>query len=269
MLIDTHCHLDVSDFDRDRERVLAEARRRGVGPIVVPAIHAAGWPGLLALCRRESGLYPALGLHPVYLDQHRAGDLEELAGLIARESPVAVGEIGLDFFLPALDRDRQRALFTRQLDLAAATGLPVLIHARKAHDEVLACLRCHPVPGGIIHAFNGSLQQAQQYLALGFKLGFGGMLTFARSTRLRALATALPLEALVLETDAPDMSGAAHQGERNSPAYLSEVLQVLAQLRGQDAAYLAEQTSRNARQVLDLTRWPRGDMGVTHQRERN
>ena len=268
MLIDTHCHLDVSDFDRDRDRVLAEARRQGVGLIVVPAIHAAGWPGLLALCQRESGLYPALGLHPVHLDLHQAGDLEELAGLIARQGPVAVGEIGLDFFLPALDRERQRALFTRQLDLAAAAGLPVLIHARKAHDEVLACLRRHPVPGGIVHAFNGSLQQACQYLALGFKLGFGGMLTFARSSRLRALATALPLEALVLETDAPDMSGAAHQGERNSPAYLPEVLQALAQLRGQDAACLAEQTSHNARQVLDLTRWQRGEIGFAHQGER-
>lgn len=269
MLIDTHCHLDVSDFDLDRDRVLAEARRRGVGPIVVPAIHAAGWPGLLALCRRESGLYPALGLHPVFLDQHRPGDLEELAGLIAREGPVAVGEIGLDFFLLALDRERQRALFTRQLDLAAAARLPVLIHARKAHDEVLACLRRHPVPGGIIHAFNGSLQQAQQYLAMGFKLGFGGMLTFAQSSRLRALATALPLDALVLETDAPDMSGSAHRGERNSPAYLPEVLQVLAQVRGQEAAYLAEQTSHNAREVLDLTRWPRRDMGFAHHDEGN
>ena len=255
MLIDTHCHLDVSDFDRDRDQVLAAARRQGVGPIVVPAIHAAGWPGLLALCRREYELYPALGLHPVYLAQHQAGDLDELEALIRRENPMAVGEIGLDFFLPELDRERQQALFVRQLELAAGAGLPVLIHARKSHDQVLACLRRHPVPGGIIHAFNGSPQQARQYLALGFKLGFGGMLTFARSSRLRALATTLPLEALVLETDAPDMSGAAHQGERNSPVYLPEVLQALAQLRGQDARYLAEQTSHNARQVLDLNRW--------------
>lgn len=258
VLIDTHCHLDVRDFDPDRAQVLAAARRQGVGPILVPAIHAAGWPGLLALCRQEPELYPALGLHPVYLDQHQPDDLDELAGLIDRANPVAVGEIGLDFFLPDLDRERQQALFAHQLDLAAAAGLPVLIHARKSHDQVLAGLRRHPVPGGIVHAFNGSPQQAQQYLALGFKLGFGGMLTFARSSRLRALATTLPLEALVLETDAPDMSGAAHRGERNSPAFLPEVLQALAQLRGQDADYLAEQTSHNARQVLDLTRWPRG-----------
>ena len=255
MLIDTHCHLDVSDFDPDRGQVLAEARGKGVGPIVVPAIHAAGWPGLLALCQGELELYPALGLHPVYLDQHQASDLDALEGLIARVGPVAIGEIGLDFFLADLDRERQQALFTRQLDLAAAADLPVLIHARKSHDQVLACLRRHPVPGGIVHAFNGSPQQAHQYLALGFKLGFGGMLTFARSSRLRALAKALPLEALVLETDAPDMSGAAHQGERNSPAYLPEVLQTLAQLRGQDEAFLADQTSSNARQVLDLERW--------------
>lgn len=252
MLIDTHCHLDVPEFDPDRDRVLTEARSRGVGAIVVPAIHAAGWPGLLALCRRAPDLYPALGLHPVYLDRHQASDLVVLEGLIARESPVAVGEIGLDFILRDLDRERQRDLFVRQLRLAAAADLPVLIHARKSHDQVLAALRRNPVPGGIIHAFNGSLQQAHRYLDLGFKLGFGGMLTFDRSSHLRALAVALPLNALVLETDAPDMTVAAHRGERNSPAYLPDVLAALAVLRGLDAEYLAEQTSRNACQVLGL-----------------
>jgi Mg-dependent DNase len=148
-------------------------------------------------------------------------------------------------------RSAQRRLLERQLAIARAAGLPVLLHVRKAHDEVLALLRRHPIPaGGIAHAFNGSLQQAHQYLGLGFKLGFGGMLTFERSRKLRRLASELPLEALVLETDAPDLTVASHQGGRNSPEYLPEVLEVLARLRDLEPSEVAEQTTANARAVL-------------------
>jgi TatD DNase family protein len=255
MLIDTHCHLDVAEFDLDRPQVLEAARARGVRRIVLPAIHAAGWPGLLSLCDREPGLYPALGLHPIYLDRHQPRHLTELSRLIDQDPPVAVGEIGLDFFVADLDRHRQQALFEAQLALAAASGLPVLIHARKAHDQILAFLRRIRIRGGIAHAFNGSLQQAHHYLDLGFKLGFGGMLTFERSHRLRALARALPLGALVLETDAPDLTVEAHRGERNSPAYLPDVLMALAEIRGENPQFLAEETSRNALEVLDLDAW--------------
>jgi TatD DNase family protein len=253
-LIDTHCHLDVEAFDPDRPRVIAAARAAGVGAIVVPGIHAAGWPGLLALCAAEPGLYPALGLHPIYLERHRDAHLKDLERLLADEPAVAVGEIGLDFFLPELDHARQQALFDAQLAIAAAVGLPVLIHARKSHDQVLTALRRARVIGGITHAFNGSLQQAEGYLALGFRLGFGGMLTFERSSRLRALARALPLEAIVLETDAPDLTVAAHRGERNSPEYLPDVLAALASIRGEEPALVAERTSANAREVLGLGR---------------
>jgi len=251
-LIDTHCHLDVEDFDADREAVIARARAAGVRWMVVPAVDAAHWPGLLNLCRRVDGLYPALGMHPVYLQQHRSEHLTELADALATHRPLAVGEIGLDFFIPDADRDAQRALFVAQLEIAAAAGLPVLLHVRKAHDEVLLQLRRHPVKGGIVHAFNGSLQQAQKYLALGFKLGFGGMLTYERSRKIRALAAALPAEAIVLETDAPDMTVASHHGERNSPEYLPECLQALATVRAQDPALLARQSTANAREVLGL-----------------
>ncbi|MGB4336623.1 MAG: TatD family hydrolase [Chromatiaceae bacterium] len=255
MLIDTHCHLDVADFDLDRDQVLARARVAGVNRILIPAIRAAGWPGLIDLCQREAGLFPALGLHPLFLEQHQAKDLVELEKLIATIQPVAVGEIGLDYFLPDLDRVRQQCLFEEQLKLAAHADLPVVLHVRKAHDQVIGCLRRIRVRGGIAHAFSGSIQQAHQYLDLGFKLGFGGMLTFERSSRLRALAKALPLDALVLETDAPDLTVAAHQGERNSPAYLPDVLLALAQVRGQDPEFLATQTSNNALVVFDFTPW--------------
>jgi TatD DNase family protein len=251
-LIDTHCHLDVVEFDADRDAVIARSRAAGLVGIVVPAIRADGWEDLLSLCDSADDLYPALGLHPVYLDQHRQEDLEALERAVAEHRLLAIGEIGLDFYLEDLDRTRQQALFEAQLAIAKSAGLPVLLHVRKAHDEMLATLRRIRVKGGIAHAFNGSLQQAQQYLELGFRLGFGGMLTFTRSSRLRRLAAELPGEAIVLETDAPDMTGAAHRGERNSPEYLPDVLQALAEIRGEDPGRLAALTTANARAVLGI-----------------
>lgn len=255
-MIDTHCHLDLKEFDRDRREVIAAARAAGVSAMVIPAIHAEGWQGLLDLCDSHPDLYPALGLHPVYLERHRDVDLQTLERLLAQSRPVALGEIGLDFFLRDLNHDRQQALFEAQLRVAAVVCLPVLIHARKSHDQVLSALKRIRVPGGIVHAFSGSLQQAYKYIDLGFKLGFGGMLTFERSSKIRALARNLPLEAIVLETDAPDMTVAAHRGERNSPAYLPDVLASLAEVRGEDPAALEDQTSRNARDLLGL--WRKG-----------
>ena len=212
-LIDTHCHLDVAEFDADRDAVLARSRGNGVTAMVVPGVLASGWDGLLALCRQEHGLYPALGLHPVYLEQHRMdADIRQLEDRLAAERPVAVGEIGLDYAVAGLDRARQQTLFEAQLECARNAGLPVVLHVRKAHDQVLATLKRIRVCGGTAHAFNGSQQQASQYRELGFRLGFGGMLTFERSTRLRTLARALPLESIVLETDAPDMTVAQHRG---------------------------------------------------------
>ncbi len=256
-LIDTHCHLDVEDFDADRNQVLARTRERGVRRLVIPAVDAAHWASLLDLCRREPGLYPALGLHPVYLRQHAPQDVEALEREVERQQPVAVGEIGLDYFVAGLDREGQQRLFEAQLAVARSADLPVILHVRKAHDQVLAALRRVAVCGGIAHAFNGSLQQAQQYLDLGFKLGFGGALTYERSSRIRSLARALSIDAIVLETDAPDMAVAAHRGERNSPEYLPDCLQALAEVRDQDVEWLAERTTHNACAVLRLNESPR------------
>lgn len=253
-LIDTHCHLDVDDFDADRAAVLARSRAAGVTRIVVPAVLARDWDHLLDLCRRESGLYPALGLHPVYLDQHSDADVAALAARVAREKPLAIGEIGLDYFVEQPDRQRQQALFEAQLHVARDADLPVVLHVRKAHDQVLATLKRIRVCGGIAHAYNGSLVQAQQYIELGFKLGFGGMLTYERSNKLRRLARELPLDALVLETDAPDLTVAAHRGERNSPEYLPDCLRALATARDEDFETVARATTRNAEQVLGLVR---------------
>ena len=251
-IIDTHCHLDVAAFDPDRQAVLERARAGSVSAMVIPGVLAADWNGLLELCAGESDLYPALGLHPVPLEQHADTDLKALEVLLAERRPVAVGEIGLDYFAPGRDRMRQQALFEAQLEMARAAHLPVILHVRKAHDQVLATLRRIRVCGGTSHAFNGSLQQARQYIELGFRLGFGGMLTYERSRKLRALARELPLESIVLETDAPDLTVAQHHGTRNSPEYLPYCLDALAEVREQSPEEVARQTTANARAALGL-----------------
>jgi len=251
-LIDSHCHIDVEEFDADREQVIARARELGVTRMLVPAVAAAGWDHLARVCAEHEGLYPALGLHPVYHAIHRDEDLERLDERVARERPVAIGEIGLDFFIQEPDQARQIRFFEAQLRIAQRHDLPVVLHVRKAYDQVLQCLKKVPVRGGTSHAFNGSLQQAQQYMAMGFKLGFGGMLTYERSNRIRRLAQQLPLEAIVLETDAPDMAVASHHGGRNSPEYLPECLAALADLRQMPAEELAAITTGNALEVFSL-----------------
>lgn len=252
-LIDTHCHLDVSDFDADRDAVIERCHAAGVDQIVNPGIHAGEWSQLIGLARQQEEVYHALGMHPVYLDRHRDGDLQQLETLIAETRPVAVGEIGLDFYIDDPDHDRQQQLFEAQLNLAREADLPVILHVRKAHDQVLQALkRLRLSRGGIAHAFNGSLQQAQQYMDLGFRFGFGGMLTFERSRKLRQLAAELPLESIVLETDAPDLTVAAHRGERNSPEYLPDCLAALAEVRELDPADVAAATTANARAAFGL-----------------
>ncbi len=252
-LFDTHCHLDLPAFEGDRAAVLDRARRAGVREFLVPGVERKGWERLLALCRDERGLYPALGLHPVFTGRHDSRDLKALERYLAAGEVVAVGEIGLDYQVADADRPAQRALLDAQLAIAREAALPVVLHVRKAHEDALAALKRSPVPGGFAHAFNGSLEQARRYRDMGFALGFGGMLTYERSTRLRRLARELPLDALVLETDAPDLTVASHRGERNSPEYLAEICLALAGIRGEAPETVAAATRARARAVLGLT----------------
>ena len=251
-IIDTHCHLDVDAFDPDRVEVLARCRENHINKIIVPSIDANGWENLLALCKNENGLYPALGLHPVYIYQHKEEDLHELDKLIKKDRPVAVGEIGLDFYIKDTDKEKQIDFFEKQLVIAKSNDLPVLLHVRKAHDQVLQLLKKHRVKGGFSHAFNGSEQQAQQYIDLGFKLGFGGTLTYSNANKIHQLAKSLPLGAIVLETDAPDMVVESHRGERNSPEYINEALIALARLRQLDIDVVAAQTTLNANEIINF-----------------
>jgi TatD DNase family protein len=266
--IDTHCHLDAPEFAPDLLSVRAQARACGVGLCVLPAVAVAHFEGLRALAHRLGDVY-ALGIHPLYVPQAEDDDLQRLdeALLRWRDDPrlVAVGEIGLDYFEPALCsaamRARQRRFFLEQLRLARRHGLPVLLHSRRAVDAVLQSLRQLPPMGGIAHAFNGSEQQASQLLALGCKLGLGGALTFERARQLRHLAAWVPADGLVLETDAPDMPphwlyrsagqrALGHPQGRNSPAELPRIAQQVALLRGVPLAQLQQLNHDNARGAL-------------------
>ena len=252
-LVDTHCHLDAAEFDADRDAVAGRAAAAGVGLLVVPAVERANFGAVASVCRQYSACVPAYGIHPLYVDRAHADDLDALRVTLQREPAVAVGEIGLDFFVPVRDDARQEYFFVEQLKIARDLGLPVLLHVRKAVDAILKQLRRIEVRGGIAHAFNGSRQQADEFLKFGFKLGFGGAMTHARATHLRELATTLPLAAIVLETDAPDIPPAwLASGGRNEPAELPRIAAVLAELRGVPVAEIAATTAANARAVLSM-----------------
>jgi len=258
-LIDTHCHLDMAAHFQQFERALGEARAAGVGKFILPGVTQAGWPRLMELCRKEQGLFAAPGLHPLYLAHHHPRHLQELEELVRGSHldgcsrPVAIGEIGLDYYVDTTDRAAQQQLFEQQLKIAAAAQLPILLHVRKAHDQVLATLRRKHFPhGGFVHAFSGSLQQAGHFIKLGFAIGICGTITYDRARRIRKIASELPRESLVIETDAPDIPPASHWGESNHPAYLPEVLEALAALRGEPSEVTAQYTTANAKRVLGL-----------------
>jgi TatD DNase family protein len=250
MLIDTHCHLDASEFDADRDAVHAAALAAGVERIVVPAVAVDGFRKAKTVVERYPGCVAAYGIHPLYVTEARETDLAVLRDWLAAEKPVAVGEIGLDGYVTDVDPARQEFFFVEQLKLAREFDLPVLLHVRRAVDQILKHLRHIRVRGGIAHAFNGSRQQADEFIKLGFKLGFGGAMTFSGSTRIRALAAELPLDAIVLETDAPDIPPAWLNGGRNAPGELPEIARVLARLRGVSPDEIARLTGLAARSVL-------------------
>lgn len=251
-LIDSHSHFDAAELDADRAQAHARALAAGVHAQVVPAIDAAGWPKLKAICAEFPGLHPAYGLHPMYLDAHRLEHLTDLRAWIERERPVAVGECGLDFFAEGLDAEAQQLYFDAQLRLAREFELPVIVHARRAVDAVIASIRRVGGLRGVVHSFSGSAEQAAQLHKLGFLLGIGGPVTYQRANRLRGLVAVMPMEQLLLETDAPDQPDVDHRGERNEPAHLTKVLEVVAELRGVPQEEIAVATTANAQRLFGL-----------------
>ena len=263
MWIDSHCHLDAPEFGADRDAVRSRAAAAGVGCCVLPAVAVANFQIVGELAHRHGDCY-ALGIHPLCTGEATDADLDALDHALAERAGdprlVAVGEIGLDGFVPGLDMARQERFYRAQLELAARHGLPALLHVRRSADLLLKHLRQCPV-AGIAHAFNGSRQQADEFLRLGFRLGFGGAATYDRALQIRRLATELPLEALVLETDAPDIpphwlyrtaadrADGLSQG-RNEPAELPRIGAQIAALRGLSAEALEAATTANVRAAL-------------------
>jgi TatD DNase family protein len=263
MLIDTHCHLDAEEFNGDRDAVVHRARSAGVRAIVIPAVQVSNFALVRKLAHSFDGGAYALGIHPLYVPQAREHDIQTLQHAIEQslDDPrfVALGEIGLDFFVPELCepaiRERQEWFYKEQLRLARRYGLPVLLHVRRSQDCLLKHLRSGSRVGGIAHAFNGSFQQAQQFIGQGFALGFGGTLTFTRSLQIRRLARQLTLDAIVLETDAPDIPPAwlgtpDNPGKRNEPANVARIAGVMADLRQASLATVLNGTAATASRVL-------------------
>ncbi|MDR3446057.1 TatD family hydrolase [Dyella sp.] len=251
-LTDSHAHIDDASFAPDREAMFQRARDAGLRHIIVPAIGQASWQGIATLCTNHAEAHPAYGMHPIYIDQHRPEHIDELRHWLQTHRAVAVGEIGLDYFLPELDVERQREYFQQQLRIARDIDLPVIVHARKAMDEVTSTMRRIGGLRGVVHSFSGSLQQAKRLWEMGFHLGIGGPVTHERAQRLRHIVATMPVERLLLETDAPDQPGACHRGERNEPANIIEVLDVISQLRGESPEAIASATTRNARELFGL-----------------
>ncbi len=250
-LIDTHTHLDFEMFDDDRAQVIARARNAGVEHIVVLGVHAANWQRVWQLACDEPSVHAALGLHPVFLEEHQDAHVQQLRDWLERlrgePKLCAVGEIGLDYYIDNPDIERQQRLLEAQLALAADFSLPVLLHVRRAHAPMIATLKRYKLErSGVIHAFSGSWEEAREYLRLGFRLGLGGAGTWPQAQRMHRVLRQLPLEAIVLETDAPDIPPAGHAGERNSPELLPEICRRLADLKGIDAHALAAASYRNS-----------------------
>lgn len=260
MWIDTHCHLDALEHSSDpaEHGAATQACDRGVGGIVIPAVEVGNFNLVAALGRQRANCAYALGIHPICVPQAKEGDLALLRTRVeaAMEDPnfVAIGEIGLDYFIPDLCtpamREKQERFYSEQLKLAREFGLPVLVHVRRSQDMVLKHLRRIRPLLGIAHAFNGSNQQAGAFVDLGFRLGFGGAMTFTRALQIRRLALQMPLDAIVLETDAPDISPAWLHPERNAPEQLPGIGAALAELRGIGVDEVERVTTRNAHLTL-------------------
>ncbi len=261
MLIDTHCHLDDAAFDADRDDIARQALRQGIAKLVIPAVARSNFDTVIAICNQHENCAYALGIHPMYVNSAALDDIEVLRSYVQHNNPVAIGEIGLDYFannpknakntVSNNNFDLQSYFFTEQLKIAKQYDLPVILHVRHAIDDILKQLRKHQVVGGIAHAFNGSFQQAEQFISLGFKLGFGGAMTYSRALKIRELAVNLPLSAIVLETDAPDIPPEwLGQRGRNSPLEIAKIAQVLADLRQLNITEVLEITGANALKVL-------------------
>jgi len=257
-LIDTHTHLDFDDFDADRQAVLTHCLQLGVERVVVLGVYQRNLQRVWDLALSEPQVYAALGLHPIYLDEHLPEHLQDLrdrlAAVAGHPKFCAVGEIGLDYYVESLDRERQQTVFDSQLQMAADFNLPALLHVRRSHADTIATLKRFRLKrGGIVHAFAGSREEAKEYIKLGFKLGLGGAATWPQALRMHRVIAELPLDSVVLETDSPDMAPAMHPQVRNSPEHLPDICAALSDLMNIPVERLAQAGTDNAKQLFGWT----------------
>ena len=251
-LIDCHCHLDFDAFDSDRSTVIARANDNGIRQIVVPGVKHAYWERIRNLCDTSTQLHACYGLHPYFADEHNDDDLLQLQHWVSRHDCVAVGECGLDYRKHQADRQLQLRFFEAQLDIANSCNRPVVIHSVRATEDAIRAIKQYPDLRGMIHSYSGSYEQAMQLIDMGFFISLGGAITYDNARRLRTTAAKIPLDFILLETDAPDQPDAAHARQRNEPAYLLNVLECLTELRDDSAEEIAEQTTANARALFDI-----------------
>jgi len=249
-IVDSHAHLDDSRFRPDLDVVMARATEAGIAHVVIPATDRSSWASVRELCGNYPQTHPAYGLHPMFLAEDAPTHVDTLSSWLDDHHAVAVGEIGLDFHVEGVDHDLQRRILTRQLDVAREHGLPVIVHARGALEETILTLRRTPGLRGVVHSFSGSEQQARHLWDIGFCLGIGGPATYERARRLRRIVSHMPLDFLLLESDAPDQPDAAHRGQRNEPARVADVLRCIAGLRDEPEADIAAATTANARRLF-------------------
>jgi len=252
MITDSHCHIDFSAFDCDRDNVLQRASENQVSKIIIPGVMQKSWHKIAACCKQYAMLYPAYGLHPYFIDSHKTQHLDELCHWIDKKNPVAIGECGLDFYLKNLDKNLQTTYFEKQLDIALTFNLPVIIHARKSTEAVISAIKKRPGLRGMLHSFSGSYEQAQQLIKLGFYLSFGGSITYPKATRVRKLVQQLPLDFLLVETDAPDQPVASATSKRNEPACIIEVIKSIAELHKTSVENISNITALNTNRLFQL-----------------
>ena len=252
-IVDSHAHLDHAAFTADRQQVIARARASGVEMLVIPAVDQTSWTGIRQLCATDRHLYPAYGLHPLCVGNCASTDVHALSAWLDAGDAVAIGETGLDFHAQSPDRELQRQYFKAQLQLARERDLPVIVHGRGAFEEVILSIREAGTDlRGVVHSFSGSQQQAGRLWDMGFSIGIGGPVTYERAQRLRRIVANMPVEFLLLESDAPDQPDAGIRGQRNEPARVAAVARCVAGLRGESPATLAAATTANACRLFGL-----------------
>lgn len=252
LLIDSHIHLDHSAFTADRSEVVARARTNGVEVLVIPAVDRSSWTRIRQLCATDRHVYPAYGLHPLFIDDRASTDVHALSAWLDAGDAVAIGEIGLDFHAESSDRETQRHYFKAQLQLARERDFPVIVHGRSAFEEVILTIRQTGGLHGVVHSFSGSQEQARRLWDMGFCLGIGGPVTYDRAHKLRRIVANMPPEFLLLESDAPDQPDSGIRGQRNEPARVSAIAQCVAELRGESLTAIAAATTANACRLFGI-----------------